>query len=441
MLQKPGCLNKNKIIWLVFICWVVVACYPLATTPSPRTITKTLEPTSDMILIPSGDTKKTPIVTSTPLLTPVVQSLPTLDLQAWNDKANQYGSIVLIDKDESNILLFSPNSEFQKNYQLTNEIYPLKVEQVIDNCSLIILVDSIGGHKLIQISQNGEIEQEIFSLESDRPNTPMYMPILSQTRKYVAYVVFSGELYYDTAQNQDIEVVELSHTNRPIRVTSHGGAWKEGGAWSLDGTQIAYTDYDDNGVLQVYITQIVGGITKKVLTQFKDSEVKAGPISWSPSGEQLAVILEDRDHKNNMWIVPTQDNPAFKLDLPNGKFPIADNFFWSDDGSRMLLYIGNNLDSSDMAGLYWFDIKNNKLLHVLTPKDASQIVPEADSFAYIFPLTIDLSKVVFYNSKDKWYLYDMTHQQIENVSWLNNRDWGSHVDISLFSKNIATCTP
>jgi hypothetical protein len=338
-------------------------------------------------------------------------------------------------------MLFSPINQFQKSYQLANELYPLKVEQVVGNCNLIILVDSQDGQKLIRMNQAGEIEQEIFSFENIQAGTQSYMPSLSKTGKYIAYVVFSGELYYDSAQYQDIEVIKIEDKQHPIRITSHGGAWKEGGVWSPDGMEIAYTDYDDHGILQVYITKIADEISTMEITQFKDLGIKAGPISWSPSGDQLAVILEDNEQKTSVWIVSTQSHSALKLDLPDGKYPIADKLYWSEDSSRLLLNIGNYIEKDDLAGLYWFDIENNKLLHGLTPKSASKINPEIDSFAYAFPLSTNLSRAIFYNSKGMWYLYDSVHQNIEYVSWLSNHEWGSHMDISLFSNDFSTCKP
>ncbi|HEY3313323.1 MAG TPA: hypothetical protein VGK00_16905 [Anaerolineales bacterium] len=434
MSQKPRFINK--IIGLILLGWIIGACSPTKVTPfTMDKITETPE-LKTAINLPAA-TKAHPIVSPTTLS---AQSESTPDFPNWVDSDSQYGTIVLVDSgEEQKILVFGSNGQFHKISPVANQTYTSwLVEQVSDTCDLITLVKTNNGQKIISIGQNGEIKQEIFSLENNQSGILKTIPMLSQTGRYIAYVVFTGELYYDSAQHQDIELVALDNINHPVRITSHGGAWKEGGAWSLDGTKIAYTDYDEEGVLQAYITQVVGEMTTKKITQFTDSREKAGSISWSPVGDRIALITEDSEQNKDVWILSTQDDPVYKLKLPDGKISIVDSIFWSEDGSRLLLYIG---DYSNMDGLYWFDVKNNGLLQTLTSKKAAQINPEADSFAYIFPFTTDLSRIIFYNSRGQWYLYDVAQHTINNVPWLSNRSWGSFVEVSLFPKNTPKCEP
>ena len=149
-------------------------------------------------------------------------------------------------------------------------------------------------------------------------------PIISPTGKFVTYVVLSGELYYNSGQYQDVEIVELSGKGRPIRLTTRGGAGA-GGVWSPDGNSLAYTDFDEQGNLQVYITDMAN-LTKRLLTQFQNVGSVPFSLTWSPEGDQLVVIIQNQQKDNDAWMISTLHKPPYRLALPNqaaGNLPVA----------------------------------------------------------------------------------------------------------------------
>ncbi|PKN93566.1 MAG: hypothetical protein CVU44_09460 [Chloroflexi bacterium HGW-Chloroflexi-6] len=433
MLNRIG--QRKTIFLLLMLMGVIGACNSPYTTPVQVVNTFTPSPTVDATPIPALPAE-TSLATETPAFSPTLAAgLPESPTES-TDHAGRFKTIIVSDKDSSEILLFDSNGKAIDVYQLDGQSYtPLLAEQVSNHCGLVALVNTPTGHKLIQLDQRGEIVQEIFSLKNDDADSLRYLPMISKSGEFVAYVVYSGELYYDSAQYQDLEVVKLDDPEKPIRLSSHGGAWKEGGSWSLESDQIAFTDYDDKSIIQVYVAKIPD-LERKKITDFTSQELTSGPITWSPSGNKMAVTLGSKEYGQEVWIIPL-NSAAYRLNLLEGRKIAVGSVFWSKDESGLMLYVQDY--SSDQSGLYWFDVTTNTLLHVLTDQDASQINPKANSFAHPFPLSSDLSEIVFYNSMGEWYLYNTNNEQIESVPWLNGQQWGSHLSVTLFSDVIAAC--
>lgn len=393
---------------------------------------------------------------NTPQSTPSLDGIPTQGSQpspnvidilsqitvtpVLNQGQNYYGTIIITDRgDDSAFLLYNYDGTRNREYILDSQTYhPLLAEKITDQCDLIALVSTDVGHKLLQIDSGGNIVKEIFHLEfTDVDGNHRYFPMISPTGDYVAYVVFSGTLYYDNAEYQDIEVVPLNQPDNPVRITSHGGAWKNGGAWSPDGTQLAYTDYDEQGRLQINITTI-NSWNNHQLTEFRSSQMKPGPISWSPKGDRLAVILDNANNNREVWIVSVPHRTAQKLSLPDGVVTIADKVYWSDDGSTILLSVGDYSESG-LEGLYWFDIEYNQLTNAFTLARANEINSHIGSFYAHFPLSLDLSNIVFNGNPYEWFSYEYKNSVLAAVSWLDTRQWGTHLDVSIFRENIFVC--
>lgn len=450
---------KNKfgfllsVISIFLVLGMASSCYPITDKPSATstfhvstqiqslTKTQTISPAPPRHTPESTPSIDIPPTPSNQVLPTGTYNLPQIKVTyVWNNNQDYYGTIIITDREEdSAFLLYNSDGTMNKTYKPNPKIYhPMMAEKITEGCDLIALVYTDMGHKLIQIDSEGNIQKEIFQLEFEDVNgNHRYLPTISPSEDYVTYVVFSGELYYDTAQYQDIEVVSLDQPDKPIRITSHGGAWNHGGAWSPDGALIAYSDYDDQGILQVYITAI-NTWNQVQITEFTNSEIKPGPISWSPRGDRLVVMLEDKNYNREVWIVSVPQSNAQKLDLPEGVVTIADLIYWSNVGSIMLLSVGDYAESG-LEGLYWFDIEHNQLIHVITITRAEEVNSHIGLFYAPIPVTTNLSKVIFNGNPYEWFLYDATSGVLTPVSWLNSRQWGTNLDVSIFKENIFSC--
>jgi len=446
--HTPRCLLWIILFLLTSACGGAVESTPTASqTLLPLRMTPSA--TQGILTQPAREPTATPWLsptipaTSTSTLMPPTWPISiTPDPMLWDAEPEYYGSIIITDQTNELFFLFQPGGTVQKVFPFEPRTYgPWMAESITADCRFVAMVRITHNpdwqHRLVQIDCNGEVVAELFSIQMHKSDMVRFEPVLSPTGQYVSYSVFSGEQYYDTAQYQDVEIVTLEHPDNPIRLTTHGGAWSGGGAWSPDGSFIAYTDYDEQGVLQVYTTRLED-LTQQLLTDFHTPGLRAGGLSWSPDGDRIAVIFESQDNKQEMWIVSVPAGRVYKLNTPEWVELFSNRMFWSEDGSRLLLMAGNYFDSNQ-SGLYWFDVEDNRLVHVLTQGDASEINAQTREIAYPFPMTTDLSIVAFFSEPMWWYAYNSVSGQIEPLSGLNTIQWGIYLNVAVFQADIFAC--
>ena len=303
MSKKHHQLLRN--LWLTLFVAIACACNPPRDSLIQEvsvTLPHATNTSSSTATVSASPTRVEPVVT--PPIEPTVTLAPTHapsvtpDAMLWDAEPEYYGSIIITDQDNDLFFLFQPGGTAHKIFPFNPRTYdPWMAESITADCHFVAMVrithDPDWQHRLVQIDRNGEVVAELFSIQMHMSDMVRFLPVLSPTGQYVSYSVYSGELYYDSAQYQDVEIVTLEHPDNPIRLTAHGGAWNGGGAWSPDGSLIAYTDYDEQGVSQVYTTRLED-LTQQLLTDFRTPGLRAGGLSWSPDGDRIAVIFESR---------------------------------------------------------------------------------------------------------------------------------------------------
>lgn len=355
----------------------------------------------------------------------------------WDGDSDFYQTIAMV-LGESQVVLFQPQTKRHQLIQFDPQLFtPQRVNKITDECNLLIQMQSGDRNQIVQVDSNGENLKTLYSLPIREDSSNIFSPVISPSQDYVSYVVFSGEQYYDTAQFQDVEIAPLDGSSSPVRLTEHGGSAKDGGTWSRDGNIIAYTDYDFAGILQVYITEVDKWSEKK-LTNFHEKLSRASSIEWSPSDQLLAVIIENASQMDEIWVVSVTGDHYYKITIPTGIREIDDELFWSQDG-KTLLTLGSDFENPEITGIYWFDIEKNQLIEYLSEGQARKISANFQTFAFLFPLSTDLSQVAFYNSMGLWQYYDARKGVLANLSWLTGYEWGSHIIITTFKEDLFRC--
>src|SRR4030043_1328484 len=170
-----------------------------------------------------------------------------------------------------------------------------------NGCTLIVRTES----GIVEMDLQGKILRTIFPFErlpliNDGVILipPSYgrraIDILSPDGYWISYKVGSGNveqrgddlepIRYDY---EDLETISIDGTKGPYRLSQRGGAWRA--AWSPDSTQIAYSDYDDQGNHQLFVIS-KDGSNRRQLTSFIDM-VEIRKIMWSPNGEKIAAVV------------------------------------------------------------------------------------------------------------------------------------------------------
>jgi WD40-like Beta Propeller Repeat len=228
--------------------------------------------------------------------------------------------------------------EFNVNYLeeiLTGRGYNLLAEgKAIDifrwkgtGCTLIAATRD----EIVEMDLQGKILHSIFSFNQFHTpidgvilSPPSYsrraIDALSPDETWIAYKIGSGnveergdDLEPIRYEYENLETMSLDGTQGPYRLSQNGGAWRA--AWSPDSNQIAYSDYDDQGVHQLFVISR-NGANRKQITSFIDPKVEIMKILWSPKGDKIAILVDqDGDESDDETILLNFDenNPPKEL--------------------------------------------------------------------------------------------------------------------------------
>ncbi len=137
---------------------------------------------------------------------------------------------------------------------------------------------------------------------------PSPVPVNSST--------FQGQLEAETAEvvkppaadRRQVEVVKAVFAPPGHREVEELRLWRRGGGrvdWSLQGTQIAWDQAGEDGLYDLWVSDIDGG-TERCLTcdNFDWRKVNVFNPTWHPSGDLLVVQVQDVARKLKMAPVP-----------------------------------------------------------------------------------------------------------------------------------------
>jgi WD40 repeat protein len=286
--------------------------------------------TTQPIIIPTSTQVKTTPVSSTPTRTQEVTSKPVTDTPAPSKtKTQTLVSITPIPTstnflDGKLIIL----REFTVNYLedilsgrgniLFAEGKSIDILRWAGNgCTLIVATRD----EIVKMDLQGKILQTIFSFDQlpsitdgvilSPPSTGRRaIDALSPDETWIAYKIGSGsyeqrgdDLEPIRYEYENLETMSVDGTQGPYRLSQNGGAWRA--AWSPDSKQIAYSDYDEKGIHQLFIIN-KDGTNRRQVTSFTHPRMKgtsltypAGEILkiiWSPNGEKIASLVDQGDH-------------------------------------------------------------------------------------------------------------------------------------------------
>jgi len=212
------------------------------------------------------------------------------------------------------------------------------------NCTLIAQLES----SISVIDMEGNSLDTIYSFENlpvSNDEGKNSFPTMSPNFKFLYYKVGYGEPFIPpdlSLSRFEKEYIELTHVENifpPIRISKNGGSWYA--AWSPDSTYIVYSDFDMNGILQIYISTFDGKSIKQV-SGF-DNEVEFINIAWSPNSKYFLVAYD----VDNDWAA----DATLLGDISSGNVVVLENivgWWWRDDVS----IIGGEVDN----GLIVFDV-------------------------------------------------------------------------------------
>ena len=292
-----------------------------------------------------------------------------------------------------------------------NRVTPIRVAWSPDGCELQVTVTDGESIRLLKINMDGNVLQELFVGGYNSAGNLQTWPSLSPDGCWVAYVVWSGAGYRAGAEKQDVEVVAVENQEVPIRITAHGGASATGAEWAPQGNHLAFSDFDEAGIGQLY-SAAPDGSDRRQLSSFATVGLKIGEIAWSPSGDALAFTTYYGDEQGELWVVSTNGSEPTKLALPSTSPMYADWLWWSRDASMLIAGTrGSVLDN----GLYWFNVYSGAVEHVFKESDAPN-----GSISFLFPI-VDAESAMGFMAGDR-NLYEISLATRALVPWAHGSD-------------------
>lgn len=224
---------------------------------------------------------------------------------------------------------------------------------------------------------------------------------LSPDNNRIWYWEGSGEsigeaTWHPRMELQDIKVISLDVLGSlPIQISLNSGAWVAD--WSPDSQLIAYSDYDDQQVHQVYIYSLVDHTWKQVTSFNRPSawdQHHAGvyEVAWSPDGGIIAI----NHYVNEMAQLSIYD---LQNDVSPPKYQLS--------GARILWWIDNEKivvrRTSDEGGY-----KDIQIINMINGTIDGQILDQDflnmyGIHAFISP---DLLGFFSYLNRAEFYVYD-----------------------------------
>jgi WD40 repeat protein len=364
-------------------------------------------PTKSLFTSPTTIGTETPYTLTSPTCTEVPVPTTTFEPTEPGIYTDHRVVAALADSANGQIMLFNPEGKPIEIIQLNYT--PLSIEWGAEDCELLVNVTTGEDVRLLGIDFTGKVDREYFVGGQVNGAEWMTWPSLSPSQQWVAYVVWSGEFYYSGAEFQDIEVIPVMGGGEPIRLTQRGGAWENGAYWSPDGMYLAYSDYDDNGVNQLYYSTF-DGKEKHQLTQFTEQGNRVGPIEWSKDGQQIAfgVYTNHRteEMKSELWVTSLNGSPRRINFPPDIHYIYPYSIRWMADNNWVVMPAWG---PQTLTGLYWIDTNSGIVKKELSDFMTRQEYEEHQFDYLMYPIPIGSEQVLWFFSGDgKLYQFDWT---------------------------------
>lgn len=367
-------MKRNIFIVFVIYGFLMTGCNQTASIESSRPVPtriNTITPTKPTGLNPSQG------ITITP-----TKSTNFADMVYFrtNERSEEY-KIFVIDSDLNTVNSYP---------DLYSDLFLSSVD-----CNLLsVFVDS-GIIEITSLSPDGElVETRTIHYVQDSIEE-LYQVTISPLQDWVSFkqVSHDYQMFYDTAKTQNIKLVKIDEnasSQNPITLTERGGATESEAMWSPDGRFIAFTDYDKNDLMQVFIYS-PSTSNKSQITRFSQKHI-VSRIKWSPDSTMIALAINDTETGDFLGLPISGYIELFHLPdftseiiLPEKADQTKLQFWWSEE-NQLLILAGSLLSSG--IDIFWYNTATNLIERKL---ESDFFNPKYLNYAY--PLTNDLKKI------------------------------------------------
>lgn len=377
----------------------------MSPTPPPVIANSSIEPTQTIgatptqRATPTQSTANTPTftVTPTPSAMPTMTAVPSL-LQ---------GPLIAfrVQHDDSYLLLFDVGKLNFREIRKDFLIYPFGLEWLDSGCHLYVR-----GHV---IDLQGNIVEDIADFEDE--NEPFKVLLLSPDRNWGVNELFLGINEEESTEYLSLEILNRADPELRTLLAPNQGAYSY--AWSPNGEWLAFSDYDENHILQVY-RAIPDGRTIQQLTFHTEPTGVINLLTWSPDGQRIAyassTLLPDQFERDEEgWVGLISLATLQTARITPDQFAYTQGIWWSLDSSRVA-FVGESLptvsqdDPLQGTQMQWVDGNSGTILHSFYQAQAP-----TGFFSLVLPVgDID---TIFFGARDGYYLLDATTNSYQKL--------------------------
>lgn len=386
-------------------------------TPTPKINTET--PT--LLLMPT--LTATPVPENHTIITD-----PSLEIHIFSDKPAQIAFLHISGPD---IVLLDASGSLVRVIRFSDQLFPLDLYWRSGTINgFIVTTASAEDYQIWKISPIDNHVQMLFEMKREFGIT---YPQISPDGRWVMYSLWSGEFFYEGASQQDIEVFSINNPSQVFRITRYGGGQLKGGTWSPDGATIAFTDYDEDKNMQLFLSSPDGSSLRQI-TSNSDPSREIRTVRWSPDGSRLVFDAPGGQEKSNIWMYIIDRDYLYSLLSDIHELTISQGvIWWINDGNDLLF--GASAMGASSRGIFVFAAQGGMegyLPESKLPNEPSWIFPIDDNGSvgfcagsFIEGFAMDarvfyrwnytLDTITYFTDSTKWNLYQYPNMAIKVV--------------------------
>jgi hypothetical protein len=410
------------IVVVAAVCCLLCACQTAEATltatvtpsPSETRVSRTPTPTR----IPYRSRTFAPTVTIT--FTPSITFTPTITLTSTPIQYSGKIAGVCMGYEES--------YAFDEN---VNPLFPAHADSFsADGCRYQLIHPIDYGFEYSEEDLLGnELWSKVALSEVNEDELYIFQYSLSPSGEWIAYRradQWQWGMDITGAEIQDVVLLPVNDkVPQPImNLTSRGGSHAPL-AWSPDGQYLAYTDYDDAGLNQVFVYDLEKG-KETQLTRFLTQTDQAIIIRvlWSPDSQSLLFVRRDFNVKTEVGIIRVENKEIkwITLQFENYGFvsePYGQHQPWWDNQSQVLLLTVEMEEGNRMVEyLIWYDLSNDKIEDILSAREAF----DEPYFGAVVPMD-NLGRVILMGPSFPCKLYTRTTHEFKEIYCSFSPDW------------------
>jgi Tol biopolymer transport system component len=198
---------------------------------------------------------------------------------------------------------------------------------------------------------------EIYRITSDGRNVERLTHTPGEDEQYVEVSRDGNSIIFDRGgSRRDRELFRLDVSPGTISQLTHASGYDYAGAWSPDGSQIAFISDRDGGYYRLFLMNADGSDQQHISLVTDEGRDVTG-VSWSPDGRSLVYGTRDHVHSSSSAIVPalfvvdllTLDVRRLTDESVHGACTYPD---WSWDGEWIAMVCTKGIPAGDYGEIY-----------------------------------------------------------------------------------------